>query len=63
MNIRELRHRRGLTQVQLAQLVGMKQPSLSQYENGVKNVRLMSAENADRFCKALNCTLSELLEG
>jgi transcriptional regulator with XRE-family HTH domain len=63
MSIKELRHRRGLTQVQLAQLTGMKQQSLSAYERGIMEVRNMSADNAQKLCKALNCTLSELLEG
>ncbi len=62
MGIRELRQRRGLTQIELAWLVNMKQPSLSAYERGAKNVRLMSAANAAKVCKVLNCSLTELLE-
>jgi transcriptional regulator with XRE-family HTH domain len=61
MDIKELRQRRGLSQLDLARLVGMKQPIVSDYERGVRNVRLMSAANADKFCRALNCSLSELL--
>jgi len=35
-NIVRLREQRGLTQIQLSQLVGMSQGSLSQWENGLK---------------------------
>lgn len=62
MGLRKLRHRRGLTQTELAEHIGMKQPSLSQYERGVRNIHLMSLDNAVKLCEILECTPQELLE-
>ena len=56
--LRELRKRRGMTQVELAQELGITQSQISDYENGA--VRLHGALLA-AFAKALNATSDELL--
>lgn len=62
MGIRTLRARRGLTQTRLAELTGLAQPSIAQYETGVMNPERMSLMTARKLCKALNCSPWELLE-
>ncbi len=57
-NIRDLRERRGITQVQLAERVGITQAMLCQIERGTKNPSLqVGAEVA----KNLSCKIEDLL--
>lgn len=57
-NIRNLRERRGITQVQLAEKVGITQAMLCQIERGTKNPSLqVGAEIA----KSLSCKVDDLL--
>jgi transcriptional regulator with XRE-family HTH domain len=56
--LRELRTRRGLTQVDLASRLGMSQPLLSRYERG--ELRLHGALIA-AFAKALHCKPEKIL--
>ncbi len=57
-NIRDLRERRGITQVQLAERVGITQAMLCQIERGTKNPSLqVGAEIA----KNLSCKIEDLL--
>ncbi len=57
-NIRDLRERRGIPQVQLAERVGITQAMLCQIERGTKNPSLqVGAEIA----KNLSCKIEDLL--
>lgn len=57
-NIRNLREHRGITQVQLAEKVGLTQAMLCQIERGTKNPSLqVGAEIA----KSLSCKVDDLL--
>ncbi len=57
-NIRNLREHRGITQVQLAEKVGITQAMLCQIERGTKNPSLqVGAEIA----KSLSCKVDDLL--
>lgn len=62
MGLKELRQRRGLTQLQVSERSGMKQQTLSDYERGKRNIHLMSLDNALKLCEVLNCTPQELAE-
>ncbi len=57
----EARTRAGLTQVQLAAATGVKQSSISSFENG-KRPR-MDAWAINSLCKQLNITVEYLLDG
>jgi len=56
--LRELRKARGLTQVELAQKLGMVQPVLSRYEQG--EIRMHGAL-VTAFARALDTTTDDLL--
>lgn len=43
MTLKEIRKRRGLSQTELANLVGLKQTTISQYENGSRKPDLATA--------------------
>lgn len=58
--IRELRHKRGLSQGMLEALSGVPKARLSRYENGHV---MPSVQSADRIAAALGYTLSELFRG
>ncbi|WP_347558884.1 helix-turn-helix transcriptional regulator [Robbsia sp. KACC 23696] len=53
-----LRMSAGLTQVQLAQLVGQKQSNISLYESGARSD--MKRETMRLFCTALGCDMNTL---
>lgn len=53
MGMRELRLKRGMTQQQLADKVGMAQSRISAYESGTNDVSNMTLGNALKFCSAL----------
>lgn len=53
MGMRELRLKRGMTQQQLADKVGMSQSRISAYESGTNDVSNMTLGNALKFCSAL----------
>lgn len=57
----EARQRAGLTQVQLATDTGVKQSSISSFENGVRP--RMDAWAIHALCKRLNITVEYLLDG
>lgn len=54
------RNAKGLTQVQLAEKIGVSQKSLMRWEKGQ---RLPDADAVESLCAALNITLPELLNG
>lgn len=53
MSLRELRLKRGLTQSQLGEKVGVSQQRLAEYELGKRPIRNMTLDNALRICDAL----------
>lgn len=61
--IRIKRKEKGLTQKQLAEMLGMPYQSLQRYENGVNSVKNMTLEKAVALAKVLEITPEELLEG
>lgn len=58
VRLRELRTRRGLTQVQLAERTGLDQATISRIERGRSG---MDFEVLDRLCAALECEPGEIL--
>ena len=59
MRIRELRQARGLTQRQLAELVGMSIPTVCQWEIGL---RTPQTRMLPRIARALGCTIDQLYD-
>ena len=53
MGMRELRLKRGMTQQQLADKVGMAQSRIAAYESGTNDVSNMTLGNALKFCSVL----------
>ncbi|MCM1334952.1 MAG: helix-turn-helix transcriptional regulator [Bacteroides sp.] len=57
--IRHQREKRKLTQTELAERVGIRQATLSEYESGSATP---GVKNLIRLADALNCSLDELCE-
>ena len=57
--VAERRKEAGLTQKQLANLLGLKRSSISKWENGASKPR---AETLKKRADLLNCTVDELLK-
>lgn len=53
MSLRELRLKRGLTQSQLGEKVGVSQQRLAEYELGKRPIGNMTLDNSLRICDAL----------
>jgi transcriptional regulator with XRE-family HTH domain len=60
MNLKALRKKRGLTQVELAKKLRMKQAHLAMLESGAKPNPTL--DTLRRLAKALKCTVTELVE-
>ena len=58
--LREFRAKKGLTQMQIADVLGCQQGLVSQYERGVYTP---SVHNALRLARALGTTVEELFGG
>ena len=58
-NIREARKAQGLTQEQLAELIGVTQGTVAQWENGLTHP---SFEKIPKVANALGITVEELLK-
>ena len=59
LRLREMREKRGMTQVSLATAVGVAQGYISALENGLYSP---SFEILIKLAKALNCSLDELVD-
>ena len=59
LNVIQMRSRRGMTQAQLAEAIGVAQPRIAEVERGDANPRLITIS---RIAHALGVTLAELLE-
>ena len=57
-NLKKLRERAGLTQAELAEAVGIAQPTLAQYESGLKVPSIITAV---RLENVLHTTCAELV--
>lgn len=57
--IARLRMERGLTQAQLAELMGVPQQHISRWERRERNP---AGKNLLKLCKILNCTLADLMQ-
>ena len=57
--IARLRMERGLTQCQLAEMVGVPQNNISRWENGTRNP---SGQSLIRLAAALNCSIDEIVK-
>lgn len=57
-NVQRIRAERGLTQAELAAILGTKQPSISRVLRGDEEITLSRAES---FAKALGVPLAELI--
>lgn len=55
--LKSVREAKGLTQEQLAALVGLTRPAISQFENGTSSPSMAVAK---RLACALDCTLDDL---
>lgn len=55
--IRDLRVAKGLTQAELARLIGVAQPSIDKYESGLIRPSL---ERSFRLAEVLECTIQDL---
>lgn len=55
--IRDLREARGLTQAELGELVGVKQPAIDKYESGLI---MPTIGRAFRLAEALGCSIQDL---
>ena len=59
-NLIALRNEKGLTQQKLADLIGIKQPTLAQYESGLKFPTILTAV---KLAAQLGTTCEELVHG
>lgn len=58
--LKAMRLKRGITQAELAKMVGISQPSLCNIENGKINPTINTLR---KLAKALECNISELIDG
>ncbi len=58
MGIKKMRIKRGLTQGQLAELLGVKQSHVSRWESGVY---LPNATTLKKLAEVLNCQIDDLV--
>ena len=58
-NIKEIRNRKGITQEQLANKIGVAQSLVAQYERGSKVPNLLTAKE---MAKALECDINDFLK-
>ena len=59
LKLKEIRMEKGISQKQLADLIGTKQQGISKYENGIDTPSL---ERLIEFAQILNVTLDELVD-
>lgn len=62
MSIKALRKQSGLTQAELARMVGLSVRALQNYENGNKKITSIKLLTACNMAIALNCKLIDLVD-
>ena len=60
-NLKEIRTNAGLTQEQLAAMIGTSKAYISQLENGVRNIDTIRQGTMDKRCAALGCDPKDLV--
>jgi transcriptional regulator with XRE-family HTH domain len=60
--LKELRKAQGLSQSQLAEKAGTNIRTLQYYEQGYKNINNARIDILVKYCLALDCKLSDLIE-
>ena len=58
-NIKKYRKKKGLTQRELSKQLGVTQPTITQYENGVRKPDIVTLK---KLAAILGCTTDQLLE-
>ena len=58
-NIKKYREKAGLTQKEIAGLIGVERPAIAKWENGYS---LPRARKLPQLAKLLHCTIDELLQ-
>ena len=58
MSVKEMRKKRGLTQKQLADRLGVKQQNVSDWERGERSP---SVKNLKKLAEILNCQIDDLV--
>lgn len=59
-NLKAIREEKGLTQQQLADMIGTSKPYISQLESGKRNIKQIQSGTMQRLCSALECKLEDL---
>ena len=60
-NLKELRVKAGLTQEELANLIGSKKQYISALETGLRNISTIRNDTMKCICSALNCSTEDLV--
>ena len=60
-SLKDLRLQRGMTQEQLAQVVGTSKAYISQLETGHRNIETIRQDTMSRLCAALGCSPEDLI--
>lgn len=62
MSLKKIRLEKGLTQKQLAEIAGLKQPNIAKIETGINDISNVSGGLLLKLANALECTIEELLK-
>ena len=61
MSLKSIRESRGLTQEELAHMIGNSKQAISRLETGSRNIRRVRDETMKKLCSALNCTEADII--
>ena len=60
-NVKKIRTAAGLTQEELATMIGSSKQYISSLERGERNINQIRADTMQRLCSALNCNSDDLI--